>query len=265
MVNGLILAGAPNSGRLKDASPAPVEAVIQVAGRPLVDFVVDAMVGARQVEQLVVVGPAQYLGYLTAQRPGVRLVDAAGELVENLVAGLETLPGDQLAVVATADIPLLTGPIVDGFVAQCLAQGDYDFYYTVVPKDVIMKKFPGARRSWINLQERAVTGGNLFMVRPAVALAVKDELIRVTELRKNELGLALMLGPGLLLKYLFGRLTLPEAENRVCSHFHIRGRAVVVEYPEIGVDVDKPADLGLVESILASGGFSPEAGQETAS
>ncbi|MDI6824079.1 MAG: nucleotidyltransferase family protein [Bacillota bacterium] len=251
MAGGLVLAGATNRGRLRQVSDVPFEALIPVGGRALVDYVVEALAGCAQLERVVVVGPAE-LSYLQ-RPPRVALVETADGLVDNLARGLRELPADEHVLVATGDIPLITPAVVEGFLAECRALGDYDFYYAVIPRDVILSRYPGARRSWIGLRDQPVTGGNMFLLRPRAALAILPLLRRVTDLRKSPLGLASMLGPVLVCKYLLGRLTLGEAERRVQSYFHIKGRAVVTRHPEVGVDVDKPADLELVTSILSSG------------
>ncbi|MEW6547540.1 MAG: nucleotidyltransferase family protein [Bacillota bacterium] len=250
MTGGLVLAGAPNRGRLREVSDAPFEALIPLGGRPLVEYVVEALAGCPQLERVVVVGPAA-LGYLAA-RPRVQVVEGTGDLVDNLARGLREFPPDEPVVVATGDIPLITPEVVEGFLADCQALGQYDFYYSVIPREAIVSRYPQAKRSWIGLRDLTVTGGNLFMLNPGAALAILPLLKRVTDLRKSPLGLASMLGPVLVLKYLLGRLTLAEAERRVQSYFHISGRAVVSRRPEVGIDVDKPADLELVTAILAS-------------
>lgn len=250
MAGGLVLAGAANRGRLRQVSDVPFEALIPVGGRAVVDYVVEAMAGCAALEQVVVVGPGE-LSYLE-RPPRVRLVESGDGLVDNLARGLRELPPEDHVVVATGDIPLITPEVVAGFLDECRALGEYDFYYAVIPRDVILSRYPGARRSWIALRDRPVTGGNMFMLRPGAALAILPLLRRVTDLRKSPLGLASMLGPVLVCKYLLGRLTLAEAEHRVRTHFHINGRAVVTRHPEVGIDVDKPADLELVSSILSA-------------
>ena len=63
VVKALILAGAPNTKKLTAVSPESYEALIPIAGRPMVDFVVAALEDSSSVEQIVIVGPEE-LGYL---------------------------------------------------------------------------------------------------------------------------------------------------------------------------------------------------------
>jgi hypothetical protein len=57
-----------------------------------------------------------------------------------------------------------------------------------------------------------------------------------------------------LVAYLLGRLTLDEALARASKVIDARLAAVVLPQPEAAIDVDKPADLELAESILARRG-----------
>lgn len=62
--------------------------------------------------------------------------------------------------------------------------------------------------------------------------------------------MAKLFGPGLLFKYLLGRLTIPAVEHRFYQMTGIKGRALISDYAEIGVDVDKPSDLLLAQEHL---------------
>ena len=54
-----------------------------------------------------------------------------------------------------------------------------------------------------------------------------------------------------LLGYALGFLTLDGAMRRVSPVMGCEARAIALPFAEAAIDVDKPADLALVESILA--------------
>ena len=73
MVNAVILAGAPNNGPLRDSSPAANEALIEIYGRPMLDYVVGALNASSQIGRMVIVGPpADFAGLY----PGAMLVES---------------------------------------------------------------------------------------------------------------------------------------------------------------------------------------------
>ncbi|MCH1927236.1 hypothetical protein L6232_20735, partial [Shewanella sp. C31] len=66
---------------------------------------------------------------------------------------------------------------------------------------------------------------------------------RVVALRKRPLALARMIGLDVLLKLLLGRLSVAELEARAGRILGVEARALLTPFPEVGVDVDREADL----------------------
>ena len=111
-------------------------------------------------------------------------------------------------------------------------------------------RFPGVSRTYIKLADGLVTGGNVFMVDPQFVRSNEALIRKVLELRKKPLALASMLGVGLIFKYITGRLRIVDVENKARSWLGLEGRGVIIDSPEIGVDVDKPSDYMLALSVL---------------
>jgi hypothetical protein len=77
--------------------------------------------------------------------------------------------------------------------------------------------------------------------------------------RKHVLGLARMIGIGVLIRVLAAQvipqvLSVSTLERAVSRMLDAKVATVVSAYPEIGEDVDKPSDLEVVRRILASSG-----------
>ncbi|MEW5761835.1 MAG: NTP transferase domain-containing protein [Bacillota bacterium] len=243
----VVLAGSPNTGPLAGSSDAPYEALIPVAGRPMVTYVVEALLAARGVGSVTVAGPPDLAGIL----PGtVRVVPGGTSLVETLGRALKAVAGEERVLVVTGDVPFLTGEAVDGFLAAC---GDCsaDIYYPVVSRQSIEERFPGARRTYVRLRDGQFTGGNLVLLNPAVYGRIRQKTEEMARLRKSPLRLGFMVGPLFILRYLAGAVSLAEAERKVTALVGITGRALVCPSPEVAMDVDKPSDLELACALLA--------------
>lgn len=249
-VNALVLAGAPNTGPLRECSDEPWEALIDVGGKPMVQFVVDALRGAEGVKRVAVVGPREELA-ARVRGEDIAFVDGGEGLIDNVIRGLGALPGDMPLLLATADIPLLTSKVVEQFLAQCDARPGADLYYPIVDKAVNEKKYPLVQRTYVGLKEGTFTGGNLILVRPEVISRSAARAEAFVAARKNPLRLALLLGPVIILKFFLHNLTLAELERRVSRLFAVQGAVIVSPAPEIGIDVDKPSDLKLVRAALS--------------
>jgi len=248
-VEAIVLAGAANRGKLSQVSDAAYEALIPVAGRPMVHYVVDALRQSAPVERIIVVGPKEALRALEEQ-DGVELVDAGESMVENLLRGVEHLRAQGFALVVTSDIPMLRPEAVEDFVRRC-TERPADIYYSIVTRESNEAKYPGVARTYVRLKDGTFTGGNIAMVKPEVVHACRPMIEHAVAMRKNPLKLSRLLGFKFILKLLFNRLTLAEIEERVHTILGFKGVGVVSPYPEVGIDVDKPEDLELVERYLA--------------
>ena len=248
----VLLAGAGNEGRLREASQEPWEALIPIAGRPMVAYVADALAKAARTGQLVCVGPPEVVQAAAAAAAGrVRGVEAGPDLLANLERGLAETAGPY-ALVVTSDIPLIKPHMVDDFVRRCEAGGEaLDVWYAVVERTAGERAYPGVRRTWVRLRDGTFTGGNLLVVARDIVHKTRRLLGPTLEGRKSPLTLARLLGPAALARFVVGRLSIADVERRVSRLLGIRGRAVVTPYVEIGIDVDKPDDLALARRFLA--------------
>ncbi len=247
LVDAVVLAGQANQGALRDVSSATNEALIEVAGRPMLQYVIDALAGCERVRKIVVVRSERELQ--KAIHGEIEFVPGRGSMIDNLLAGAEALPGQGFLLVATSDIPLVTSAILDDFLAQCEKQAG-DVFYPVIEKSIMEAKYPQAVRTYVKTRDGTFTGGNLMVLDRAVL----QRCARMTEsfvaARKKPWQLARLLGISFVFGLLLGRLSLKRIEGRVSELFAVRGWAVRTPHPEIGLDVDKPSDLDLINRIM---------------
>ena len=265
-LDAAVLAAAPNRGPLEQSSPEPYEALIPVADRPIVGWVVEALASASRVHRILVVAPEPVVeaarqalapaGRAGGQAAAERLVgvEPAGSLLANMERGLRHARGSH-ALLVTGDVPLLRPEMVDDFVARCEAHGEAcDVFYAIVERSAGEQRYPGLRRTWVRMADGVFTGGNLAVVQRGVVARARPMLELAIAARKSPLALARLFGLGTLWRFVRGRLTVAEMEARVGRMLGIRGRAVVTPHVEIGIDVDQPADLALARRHLARAG-----------
>ncbi len=239
-MNAVVLAGGKNPL----GQGAPSKAFVPVAGRPMVAWVLEAL-RAGGVARVALVGPQAPLD----PAPGLWLEDRGG-ILENLEAALKALPPGRV-LVATGDVPLITGEAVRYLLANA---PEVALVYPIVPKEAVEARWPGMRRTYARLREGTFTGGNLFLLDPELFYRALPVARKIVARRKNPLALAPLFGFGALFKLLTGRLAVAELEAIAGRLFGVPMRAMVVPYPEIGVDVDKPEDLAFVVRELEAKG-----------
>lgn len=256
-IAALILAGGTVSPEMQAvAEGAKNHALIPVAGRPMLDYVVDALRGgfarAGLEGRILIAGEIPPV-------PGCESVPGGASLVDTLLSGASALhPAETRLLVSTADLPFLTAEAVADLLKSADALGPADFVYPIVEAARCREQFPGMKRTTLRIAEGEFTGGNLVLIDPAF-LRQKESLLRAAYARrKSVVGLAGMLGPSLFLRLLGSRispalLTVPHVEAAVSRALGgARVRAVISSYAEIGTDVDRPGDVVAARHLLSS-------------
>lgn len=244
MYDAIVLAGGVNSDQLRRYSCAEYEALIEIDGKPMVSFVVEALLQMSEVRTIVVVGPKQELHRFFGD-DRVKVVESGRGIMENVLIALDNISPTEKVIIATADIPMLTPEAVHDFLGNC-AKCEADFYYPIVAKEENEKVYPGIRRTYVRLKEGTYTGGNIFLVNPHVIRNCMDVAKHIVAHRKNPFQLSRILGLKFVFQFIWGTLTLPDVVRRVSELLNLRGAVIVSAYPEVGIDVDKPSDLDLV-------------------
>ena len=114
---------------------------------------------------------------------------------------------------------------------------------------MIERAFPETRRTYLRFADGAWSGCNLFHFASAEAKLAFDQWRMVERDRKRPWRIVRRLGPGLLLRYLFGRLPLFDAMEHLGRRVGLRVEAVASRHGLAAVDVDKPDDLVLARRL----------------
>jgi GTP:adenosylcobinamide-phosphate guanylyltransferase len=227
------------------------KALLDIAGKPMIQWVLDALDGANRVERVWIVGlpePAdlrcqKLAGYLPNQE----------NMVENIRSGvqqiLEINPKTQHVLTVSSDIPALQSDMVD-WVVETTMQTDHDVYYNIISKQVMEKRFPSSKRSYIHLRGVEVCGGDMNVIRARTVTGNEELWRRLVDARKNALKQAALVGYDTLFLLLLRLLTIEGAEKRACKKLGITGRAILCPYAEVGMDVDKPHQLEILRADL---------------
>ena len=228
------------------------KALIPIAGKPMIQWVTDALAGSRYVDRLIVVGLDESCGIDFGPKPVV-FVPNQDRLLQNVVAGarraLEDTPDRDRIVLCACDIPLITTPIVDDHLATLQAT-QHDLYYTVVDRATMQARFPSSRRSYVRLRDGVFCGGDLNMFSSKVMETNRQLWDDLLEARKSALRQARRVGLGVLLRFATGRLSLDAAARRAEHILGVKCRVVRSPHAEIGMDVDKPFQLDIVRAEL---------------
>ncbi len=227
------------------------KSMLPVAGKPMVQWVLDALSASKSIHSVVLIGLDE-TSSLYCTKPLTCLPDQ-GSLIANIQTASQKLaasrPEETHVVSLSADIPTITPRIIDELVS-IYEKGEYDIYYGVVSREVMEKRFPGSKRTYIKVKNEEICGGDLNSFSKAAVLAPDALWKDLIKARKNPLKQAAMIGLDTLLLLLLCRLDLDEMATRVCRRLGITGKAVRVPFAEVGMDVDKPFQYEMVQADL---------------
>ena len=237
----LILAGQREGviDPLCDAAGVSHKAEIPVAGTPMLDRVIAALTDSGLGEKLYI------SGYSGSNLKQVTSGKGPADSVALALAEIDQYP----CLITTCDHALLSAAMVENFVSGAKAAGT-DICVGMATQSVIQAEYPETKRTYLRFSDEAVSGCNLFYIANAEGLKAIAFWQSVQHLRKNPLKLARKVGVVIGLKYAAGRLTLRGAFDYAADRIGITASPVLLPFAEAAIDVDKPSDLELVETIL---------------
>jgi len=247
-VNALVLAGSRGGvDPLADYAGVADKALIPIGGATMLERVVVALRAAGAAR--IAVSANAPAVRAEALRLGAEPIDAAAGPSLSTLQGLRALGAPLL--VTTADHALLRPEWITDFLAD--APADADVAALLARRDVIARDAPPTRRTYLRFADGGWSGCNLFLLRTPAAEAAVGLWMSVERDRKRPWRIVRRLGPGTLLRYAVGRLTLDAALARLGAVVGVRAAAVAARHGLAAVDVDKPADLDLVRGLVEQG------------
>ncbi len=227
------------------------KALIEIAGKPMIQWVLDAISGSELVDNVLIVGLDESSG-VKCSKP-LHFLANQGEMIDNIHAGsdrmLQINPEAKFIIAISSDIPTITSEMVDWTIRTCM-ESDHALYYNVVERAVMEKRFPGSNRSFVKLKEAEVCGGDMNVLALWVVTAREDLWIKLAAARKNALKQASLMGFGTLLLVALRAIKIERLATRVSRQLDIPARAILCPYAEIAMDVDKPHQLELIMADL---------------
>lgn len=258
----LVLAGRRSADDpLAAAAGAPHRALLDVQGTPMLERVLQTLVATPCIREIVVsIDEPRLLERfpgIVALRDASRVVvvEAESSPSRSVLAILGDGSSEQPLLVTTADHPLLTVELVEEFLARAEARGG-DVAVALVSSAAIRARFPDAVRTYLRFADERYSGANLFAFLTPRSRGAVEFWKRAESFRKRPWRLVATFGPRALLLFLGRRLDLEAAFAHVSRSLGVRVVPVVLAQAEAAVDVDKIADLELVNRILAGAGVS---------
>lgn len=270
LFTAIVLAGArPSGDPVAELAGVESKASVKVAGISMLDRVVTTLSHSEWVGNIIISGVTR-AAVASAGNEGCLSIDGVvylqGEETpsRSVVKILEDHEDLHPFLLVTADHPLLTTEMIESFCCAAVKGGDV--VVGVVPESILQKAYPQTKRTYLAFHDDSYSGCNLFALMTPASRKAPEFWIRVERERKRPWHIARAFGFINLLLFLSRRLSLSSAMIRASRVIGVDARATILSIAEAAIDVDKPADLELAESILVRQAAPQKAGnaQKTA-
>ena len=233
-IDVVVLASGLNQIVLFDGYIPGYKALIPYHGRASIQYVLDALEGVS----------------------AVRAICVEETFLDSLVIGLKFFASSPAVSFITADIPLVTAAaICETLTAweRVPKEPPQSLFITAVPQTCYKGAYTHFTKPFNRYRDVSLCHGNLFIADPKLLhhQNLKERINRFYAGRKNAVTTTLALGWRLALVYLFGvellhALTLKQMARFASQHLGFGVAPLLVEHPEITIDVDEPDDYCFV-------------------
>jgi len=229
-MNAVITAGGRVAGEFARAIGSPVKALARIGGSSLLERAISSARGAGATRVAVVGGDE-----VRASGAQIDLfIPEAPSGAQNVHLALSAF-GDEGLIYLTSDLPFLSGAHIRAFLARTPPAS---LGIPLAAADDYERQFPGSPEHATVIGGERISNGSVFLVPPGAAPLIDSMAQKLFDARKDLLAMAVMLGPGLLLKFALKRLTIADIERKAASLLGFSAVAVRDCDPELCFDID---------------------------
>lgn len=229
------------------------KALLDVAGKPMIQWILDAVSGSSGISRVFVAGLDA--GHALVCSKPIEYLPDQGSLLENIRSGakaiLERDGETRYGLFISSDIPAITSATIDWIVSN-MPEGEWDLIYNVIERSVMERQFPGSGRSYIRLRDMEVCAGDIHVINLQEANGRDSQWNRIRDARKNPVKMGMMIGLLPLWLVLSGRGTLEHLTTVVSARLGLKGYSRLCPFPETGMDIDKPFQLEILRAYLSN-------------
>jgi GTP:adenosylcobinamide-phosphate guanylyltransferase len=218
---------------------------IPIAGKPMLQWVLDALRASRVTAPYVVAIDNETAVGIASD---VEILSAAHSAPSSAIKAIQHINSFPV-LITTGDHPLLTPQMIEHMLAASEAV-QTDVLVGLATAETINTAYPETKRTYFNLGGTRVSGCNLFVVKTQAGLKLLERWQELERNRKKPWKLVSAFGFMPIVWFATGMLTPERAFGHISKKLGITVRPVFLPFAEAAIDVDKPSDHQLAEAIL---------------
>jgi molybdopterin-guanine dinucleotide biosynthesis protein A len=259
-IPAVILAGGINTIPFFPGHTPGKKVLLRYGGRSCLASVASVLQGIPAVDRMSIVGSDPAAFGKEGLMPAFDFLPGGADVAESIRSGLRHFAASQAVLFVTADLPMITARAVVDFL-QRVAVIDCDYneniFLSLAPDYSFRGDFRQVSKGFVRFKDMAVCHGNLFVLDPAIRHnhKVMAAVQNLYSARKSAARAAFVLGPLVGLAFFCGvlllhRLSMDQMARWVSRSLGAGLVPVVIEHPEITVDVDEPEDHAFLKKQL---------------
>ncbi|MHA1303455.1 MAG: hypothetical protein ACTSQE_12530 [Candidatus Heimdallarchaeaceae archaeon] len=229
------------------------KALIEIAGKPLITYVCDALHNSPSIGDIYIAGLTQddiKFDYEVKFLDLIKDLSTSDKIVywiREILLKKEHVPNH--ALIISSDIPTITSNHVEWFIKEVIKITS-DLHYGVVERQSMEAKFPNSNRTYAKLKDGDFCGIDIFAINPHTTLKYVDTFRELSKKRKSFLKQAFFVAPFKFLKVVLRRATLKELAEIGEKSLKMSVNVLVVPFPELAMDIDKPFQYEIVKEYM---------------
>jgi GTP:adenosylcobinamide-phosphate guanylyltransferase len=243
-MDGIVLAGARAPEELRDLGIMRVP-LLRINGVTILERTCRAMLDAG-CTAVFVLAPEEV--ELPADQR-IRRAAYSGDVINDMFGCLEHEAAASHAILSSSDMPLITAEAL-GQLVESGRESGADIVYPAVERRVLEQRFPETKRTYVRLGALTVTGGNAVFVDRRWLLNRQPLIHELFANRKSIGKLAGFFGVWFLARLLLGFAPVDYVERHLGKLLSGKLKAAVLPSVELGIDLDKLADLELLKDMI---------------
>ena len=229
------------------------KALIEFKGKTILETTLRALRESGKIRNIVVVGSKQ-IQTKAADFAAIGL-DPGDSGPENIFRGLDKLqerdPNLDRVLIVTCDLPFLKPETIGAYLSLCPL--DKDICVPIIEAEDFNRAYPGTTSTFVKTKDGTFTIGGMFLMNARKMPELRASIEQVFAKRKSKIGMAMLIGPAFIYKFLTKTLTIRDLESKIESMLRCTGRAVRKAPVEMAYDIDYLDDYDYALKLVGAG------------
>jgi molybdopterin-guanine dinucleotide biosynthesis protein A len=230
------------------------KALIPLAGKPMVHYILKALNDAETISSITVVGltsselkfefskPVEYI------KGGATTFESITGVVRHIAKNTDE---SKYILSCSCDTPLITSEMIDKYVSSLDLSKNVDYYFPIVWKNVLKSRYPVVTKMLLKFTNGHFYGGDLHLFKLSTILHREQVLKDILDNRKNFFKIAKIFSFKLIFRFLLNRLNIGLAQDRFKTILDLNLSVSIFDFPDICVDLDYEKDVDEFDRLCA--------------